>query len=429
MRRICAVVAVIAVLGTTSSARGDANLTLAAAQAEARVHAPDALELDARLRGAAAVASDAHRWIRRDPVLMATGAQGINEPGERSFEIGVSWTIDVSGSWAARGASADADRTRVVHEREGGLRALDEAVAMTMAEAGFAQRATLRAERIAALFAVASTSARRQLDAGSGTQLDVDAADLDFAAARASVVEARGSLEDARARLGRLLGRTDVASLIVEDPVESVAPVTSGAAAAVLEDDPRVRAVLADLDAATHERVLYERLVIPMPTVGVSYAVHQNEIPTGSFSGAALPGLGAAWTDRQATLTLSVPIPSFDRQTAGRVQAGARIANAEAHARVVRAQVGAELATALIAYRAAADSYAALAPTAEVLERDLALLDKSMKAGAIDAVTRAVALRRLAEIGARSDAALRELRVRRAQLIRRSPPRQVTGRW
>lgn len=420
-------VAVIAVLGTVRSARGDANLTLAAAQAEARAHAPDAMELETRLRGASAVAADAHRWLRRDPVVTATGAQGINEVGERSFEIGVSWTIDVSGSWAARGASADADRTRVVHEREDGLRALDEAVAITMAEAGFAQRATFRADRIAALFAVASAAARRQLDAGSGTQLDVDAADLDFAGARATMVEARASLDDARVRLGRLLARTDVASMIVEDPVESVLPATPGAAAAIIEEDPRVRAVLAEVDAATHERVMYERLVIPMPTVGVSYAVHQNEIPTGSFTGAAAAGLGAAWTDRQATLTLSVPIPSFDRQTAGRVQATARIANAEAHARVVRALVGAELATAHIAYRSAADSYAALAPTAQVLERDLALLDKSIQAGAIDSATRALALRRLAEIGARSDAALRDLRIRRAQLLRRAS-RKVTGR-
>jgi outer membrane protein TolC len=427
MRHICAMVTVIAVLGTVRFARGDANLTLAAAQSEARAHAPDAMELEARLRGASAVAADAHRWLRRDPILTGTGAQGINEPGERSFEVGVSWTIDVSGSWAARGASADADRTRVLHEREDGLRALDEAVAITMAEAGFAQRATFRAERIAALFAVASAAARRQLDAGSGTQLDVDAADLDFAGARATMVEARASLDDARVRLGRLLARTDVASMIVEDPVESVATAPPGAAAAIIEEDPRVRAVLAEVDAATHERVMYERLVIPMPTVGVSYAVHQNEIPVGSFTDATAPGLGAAWTDRQATLTLSVPIPSFDRQTAGRVQANARIANAEAHARVVRAQVGAELATALIAYRSAADGYAALAPTAQVLERDLALLDKSIQAGAIDSATRALALRRLAEIGARSDAALRDLRIRRAQLLRRAS-RKVTGR-
>jgi hypothetical protein len=68
----------------------------------------------------------------------------------------------------------------------------------------------------------------------------------------------------------------------------------------------------------------------------------------------------------------------------------------------------------------ASEAYAAVAATGEILAREYTLLDKAARAGALDAVARALALRRLEEAGARLDEAVRDLRVARAHLLRQT---------
>ena len=135
-----------------------------------------------------------------------TAAPG-GDAGESAWEVGAEWTIDISGSWAPRRGAAEAELDSVTLEGADGLRMLDEAVAVAVADLAFSQRQMARKERIVALQELSAAAARKQLDAGQGTQLDVDSADLDRASARRAVAQARGELDRAQVRLGRLMGR------------------------------------------------------------------------------------------------------------------------------------------------------------------------------------------------------------------------------
>ena len=123
-------------------ASGAERLTLAQAQEEARAKAPEGALLSARLTAAEELAIDARRAVRRDPSLnfnVAPAELG-GDASERDIGVGLRWSIDATGSWMPRRASAAADRDRSRHDREDGLRALDEAVAIAHAEVVFIAR-------------------------------------------------------------------------------------------------------------------------------------------------------------------------------------------------------------------------------------------------------------------------------------------------
>ena len=332
-----------------STATTQAPMTLAAAQAEARAHAPDVVELDALVRGVEAVAAQARRRFRQNPELSVTVGPGAlaGRPDELSWNIGAALPVDVSGSWRPRAASADADVARAQRARDDGLRALDERVAEAVADVALQQRLVARLERIMELQQIAADAAHRQLDVGQGTQLDADSADLDLASARVAVEQARGDLAAARAHLGRLLGRRTANDLVVADPSEE--PITASApdSEELADQDPRVRAAASEVDAANFERQMFERLVTPAPTFGVAYGFQRRDIPAGSFSGTPLANsLTALWPDRELTFTASIGIPFFDRQQEPRAKATGRVLAAEAKLQSTRADVRAELATA-----------------------------------------------------------------------------------
>ena len=409
-----------AVVAAPAFVRAEGALSLDQVQAEARAQAPEAAELAARIGGARAVASDARRVLRNDPLLTARYVTGAlcGDAGETAWEVGAEWTIDISGSWAPRRGAAEADLDRATFDEADGLRMLDEAVAFAVADLSFGQRQVARLERIVALQELSAAAARKQLDAGQGTQLDVDSADLDWAAARQDLVIARGDREQARVRLARLVGRVSGTGVVVEDPIETKPLPARPDPAAMEGDDPRVRAAEADMRAARLGLELDERLVWPAPTFGVDLGLARHEIPTGAFTGD--PVLNAKWRDTELGVRVTLPFPLVDRRKEQRTRSSLRLGNAEAHLRTVRADVWGERKGAWEALAAAAEAYQAVAGTAEIVDRDYDLLGKALRAGALDVVVRAQSLRRLEEAGVRLDRALRDLRVARARWARQA---------
>ncbi len=398
-------------------------LSLAEAQAEARAHAPDVAELDALVRGAEAVVAQARRTFRQNPEVSTTYAPGtlIGRPDEVSWAIGAALPVDLSGSWKPRAASADADVARAQHQREDGLRALDERVAQTLADVALQQRIATRIERLMALQQIAAGAAHRQLDVGQGTQLDADSADLDFASARVAVEQARGGLTRAQVQLARLLGRTSATDLVVADPAEPAELATALDFETLIGRDPRVRAAAAEVEAAKSERELFERLVTPTPTFGMTYGFQRRDIPLGSFAGAALANaLTAVWPDRELTFTVTVPMPFFDRQQESRARATGRMLAAEAKLRSARADVRTELASTWADLQAATRSLEAVASMPATIDRDVNFVEQAVRAGAFDAVQRTQALRRLIEAGRIADTAVRDFRTARAAWVRRT---------
>ena len=398
-------------------------MTLADAQAEARAHAPDATALDALVRGAEAVAAQARRRLRQNPEISATYGPGAlaGRLDELSWTVTAALPVDVSGSWKARAASADAVVSQAQREREDGLRALDERVAQGVANVALQQQLVRRLERMMELQQIAADAARRQLAVGQGAQLDADSAQLDLASARVALEQGRGELAAARAVLARLLGRPAAADLVVADPLEQPRSTEPPDFNAVIDRDPRVRAAAAEVDAAKFERQMSERLITPMPTVGVAYGFQRREIPFGSFSGTPFAGsLTALWRDRELTLNVSVGMPLFDRQQEPRARATSRVLATEAKLQTTRADVEAELASAWAAFQAASRALATVASMPATIDRDVSFVEQAVRAGAFDAVQRTQALRRLIEAGRVADTAVRDFRTARAAWVRRT---------
>lgn len=411
-----------AVLASASARAQEAPLSLADAQSEARAHAPEVASLAAGVRGAEAVARDARRAFRQDPMLTVSAQPGAltGEPREFGYSVGVSLPIDVSGAWVPRGEAAAAEAQRAGFDRDDGLRALDEAVAVAVAELAFARRGVVRAERIAALQGVLTEAAARELAVGQGDQLAVDAAGLDLARARVGAAQAMGEERQAQLRLARLLGRADAQGLTVDDPAEAPPPLDEAAVAARVERDPRVRAADAEVHAAQAQRRWRERQIVPVPTLSASYSYQQYEIPVGALAGPGANGLSAVWGLPEITLGVSVPLPLFDRQTAPRAQALARILAAEARARAVRLDVRSGILASGEGLRAARRAMEAADPIPAIVEREFLLLERAARAGTLDATGRALAVRRLEEALQTVDVAVRDARIARARWVRRT---------
>lgn len=413
----------LALLATPAALDAQQLLTLADAQAEARAHAPEIAELEASVRGAEAIAAQAGRIFRLDPTASGTYFNGamIGRPDETAWSLDAKLPVDVSGSWKPRAASATADVRRTEFDRENGLRALDEQVATAVADVSLQQRLVDRGQRLADLFGIAADAARQQLNVGQGTQLDADSAALDFAGARVSLEQARGELARTRSRLARLLGRPTGVDLVVADPSEPVTPLQPPDFDVPVDRDPRVRAALAEIDAARFQRETFERLVTPMPTFGITSGYNKRDIPAGSFTGVPFANaLTANWPDRDLTFSVNVPIPLFNRQREPRARATGRMLTAEAKLRTARADVRAEIESTWNAFDTAARALQAAADTPTMIERDAGFVEQAVRAGAFDALTRSVNLQRLENVGRRADTALRDYRVARAAWIRRS---------
>ena len=399
------------------SARADAPLDLAAAQAEARSQAPDVDALDALVRGADATARDAGRRFRTDPELSLdySTAAISGEAAEQAIGAGLSWTVDLTSAPRHRRDAAVAGRDRAGFDRADGLRALDEAVAIAMADLVFAQRQLARAETLAGLFDASSALTQRRGASGAATLPEIDAAALDAIGARADVARARGDVEHARIGLARLLGRATHAGLVAADPAEPVdarAPASMPAA-----DDPRIAAVAVGVRGADSEVRLAHRSVFSSTTLGIDLGWASHGIPAGAFMD---PSVTARWKDWEIGVKVAVPIPLVDRRREERTQATARRDQAEAAAATTRADVATAIATARADLATASDVWKQMAPSAEILDRAAKLLARAFETGAIDAVESAQALRRLVESGRRLDQAVRDLRIARARWERQT---------
>jgi outer membrane protein TolC len=397
-------------------------LTLADAQREARAAAPEVGELQARIAAAEAIAAQAGRRFREDPLVTSSLFRGelLGHPDEHTWSVGIRQPFDISGSWRPRLASANADLARVRFDRETGLRLLDERVAVAVADLALAQRQVARAEQLANLARIAAEAARRQLEVGTAPQIDADAADLDLAGALLAREQTNGVLAQSRTRLARLLGRESVTDLAIEDPHESSDfPSTPPDFTALVDRDPRARAAMSEIDAARFEQEVFDRLATGPVTVGLEYGQERREIPQGRFSGSPLAsGLTAKWPDSELVFTVMVPLSLFNRQLELRARATGRLLAAEAALRHVRADASVELRSAWDALVTAARALQSVSATPVILNRDVEFMEQAVRAGLFDATTRVVTLRRLEEAGRRLDVAVRDLRVARAAWAR-----------
>lgn len=407
-------------LALGAATRAQAQLSLAQAQRLARQSAPEAAALQAQVQGAQGIARDARRVLRSDPTLELRYGSELERSGEQRWGAGLSWALDVSGSWGPRAAAAADERDQAAQQARDGLRALDETVAIAVAELAYAQRQHERAARVSGLQEIVASAARRQLELGEANQLEDDGAQLDRAAARAELARAASERERAALQLARLIGSRDAGGVQVEDPAEQPAAIPAWPSEQALDQAPAVAAASSAASAARHELALQERLAWSTPTLGLEFERERRAIPAGAFASApgAEPSARASWSEWQLGVRLELPLPLVDRNRERCAQAQARVLATSAQLAIARADARAELMIRRAELSAATQAYRELANTAAVLERSYGLLEQAARAGALDAVARAQALQRLSDAGRRLDSAVRDLRVARARFAR-----------
>jgi cobalt-zinc-cadmium efflux system outer membrane protein len=406
------------VMAVSHRAAGDPILTLKQAQAEAREHAPERAIADAGLVAAKTRAAVAGRWITHDPVVIGRYQQPASrqDAGDRSYGAGLEWTLDVSGAWTAREAAARASVQGTQERRSAVLRDLDAVAANSFAEVADAQRRLARASQLLALNETAVRAAERRKSTGDGNQVDLDTALLERGVARINRASAQGELEGARARLARLLGRHDEATIRVSDDLERELVPPALFVDDLVARDPRVRAAMAELDAA-RAMVRAERLAtLPEITLGLEIDHARHDIPGGAFT--ALPSLTGAWSEWELSIQLSLPLPLFHRNRIARAEASAQVVAAEAKLAQVRADVRTSVAEARARLTSAVEAADAAAEIPQIIEREFQLLDKALQAGSLDLGSWAQQARRLGEAGNAYDDAVLALRLARAAWAR-----------
>lgn len=395
-----------------------APLTLEDARLEARGLGPDSAAFDADVRGAERERAGAGLYFASDPRVSAGTSLSLADGEGGASRAGLDLPLDLTGAWLARGDSARSRVAGAEFARQVQLAALDEAVAIAVADLADAERSVGRAALAASLMETALSAQEARKATGDATALDVDSAALDFAGARAQRARALGDREAARARLARLLGRATGDDLEVADPDEPTT-VSTGALDALVERHPRVRAARSGVDRERAARVVARRGWMD-PTLSVDLERARFEVPAGSFPRS--PSLTGAWTDTEIGATLSASLPLFDREAEARGRAEAATWAAEAQLVVVRADVRAELQAAKARWEAAASALAAWSGTPAVLDRDAALLDQALATGEIGTTERVVMVRRLVDTGRAYDGSVRDLRLARAAWERASAP-------
>lgn len=232
-----------------------------------------------------------------------------------------------------------------------------------------ARESVRTAQRMVELAREVQTYARRRLEAGEATRLEINAAAIGLGQAEAELVQARR--ERARAHLA-------LAELLAVDPARSfeVAGRLRPAALRLAEQDTLLRRSLQrrrDLAAAAQavlsarkELRLAERQLIPNLTVMGFYEQEES---------ADIAGVG-----------LSIPLPVLHRYSGERTAAGARLQQAQIERDALQLQVGREVLQAVTDYRAARERVEVFSGRMlEAAEENLRLIRKAFAAGKVGA--------------------------------------------
>lgn len=415
---VAAAAIAVFLLHSAAVAAQSAALTLAQAQAEAREHSPERASTDADVAAAKARASGAGPRFTNNPALLARFAQEMPDADNRTWSTGIEWAINISGAWHSRRQAAQENVKSVTESRTSALLDLDVDVALAFAEVADAQRRVARFSKMVELREVAMRIATRFRETGSGNQLDVDAATLDLRGSQIDVANARGDLDVARVRLARLLGRPESSSLTVADEIDTAGVADVSVTDALVDRDPRVRAAASELRAAQLQAEAERRAARPDITVSIEGGRVGNDIPAGTF--ATMPTLAGVWKEWEVNVQLSVPLPVFDRNVAARANANADVLVAEAKLARIRADVRSGYSEARARLAAALDAANGAADIPTVIDREVALLDKGLRAGGIELDAWAQQARRLIEVGRTYDEAIFGLRRARAAWARLS---------
>ena len=302
--------------------------------------------------------------------LSAGDRQG---PGESSTDrsLGISQEIEIGGKRRKRIAAASAalDAAQSSFERE--LRLLAASVEHAFAEAVRARELREIADADAELARQLLRFSVRRLEAGSGTQVELNLARSAAGQAERSLRLSESAEETVRNRLAELIGLppdAGVGAVVGDQPMpDDQVPQLEELLAAAIQNRADLAALRHDTESAVRAVVLARSLKIPNLRLGAFYEEEEG-------------------TDEIKGIGFSVPLPLFDRNQGEVAEARAEVERLSAEGSAAELAVRREVADALAQYRSAREAALYLRDlVVGTLEENLVLLRKALDAGKIGA--------------------------------------------
>lgn len=239
------------------------------------------------------------------------------EPTSTDRTVGLSQAIEIGGQQGRRRQAAAANLEALQLEIEDARRQARADAMLRFNAVLNAQRRVQIEQRAAQLFETTSQAVARRRSAGEDTRLDANVALIEAERARNSLAVAQEQLVEARAELAALLQLPAAQLPTVAAPKPSDLAVNSSfnleQLLLAVQNHPRVRSL------ASREQVARSRLAVEqakrLPDVTVGMSVGKEGPPNGR--------------ERVTTLSLTVPLPVFNRNSAAIGQAVSDLTQAE----------------------------------------------------------------------------------------------------
>lgn len=295
-------------------------LTLAEAMALAEVASPAVRVLEAQRAAAEGFRREADAPLFNNPELsVERGRRRTPRPDAAATEWGaaIAQPFETGGQQSRRREAASAQLRALAAELEAARRQARAEAASRFHAVLAAQRRVQLEQRFVGLFERSAQAVEKRRAAGEDTRLDANVALVEAERARNALALANEQLLDARGELASALQRPGGAMPRVEGDLP----------ASIDEAPPyRLEQLLDAAQALPRHRALAAREDAARARLGVESAARNPDVTVGV--GVAREGAGDA-RERIATLSLSVPLPLYQRNHAGVGQALAAVAHAE----------------------------------------------------------------------------------------------------
>lgn len=315
----------------------------------------------------------AHARGQAQPLYNPELELGYEEAGDKTKEVGLSQTFDISGKRSARASVASAEVTAAEARLAIVQKKLLGDLLTSLSEYQTRHAALGLAEKRVELHQDFLALAERRTRAGDLPQSELLTARLMLAEARAEESAARIEFSLAEERLLAVVGDAPPVWPTLEDmPPQAVPPVE----AVALESLPELRLATAEIAASRSRIRVAKKNRIPDPTLGVRIGEESTFTPLGQRESSTLFGL-----------TLSIPLPVRNSYSAEVDAAGADLIAAEQSYRNLSRRIEARLEASHRRYEAALGAWRAWREQgATPLDEQRELLQKLWEAGEINAI-------------------------------------------
>lgn len=325
------------VTGSASLSSLPDSLSLSTALALARESHPDLRVLRAGLDAARAdsLFAGVPAFNPEIEFQSARGGRSLGAGSDRSLELGISQELELWGKRGARQSVATARYRTAVAELDARLQGIDSEVRAGFERAVYLQNRFETLGELTQLDRRVVLSTQARVRDGSMTPLTGRLTELDLLRLETQSRRTRSDYRQALVALGLAIGRElpDSMRLSGTMSAESLQVPEDSVIAFAVRIRREGEVFRRQMDERRAELRLAKREAKPNITIGAGLAIEHQAFAGDDFSGdpAIVRGItGAQDTDRLWKARVSVPLPLWQRNQAGRARAGAEVTRSQA---------------------------------------------------------------------------------------------------